>query len=86
MHIKPRNFFVGGGVYNLQPEELKKIRKEINVIFEEWNKLIKGNLFMKNFPNGIHNSRVLNKILKEFNEPNVSGESLKTKGFYTMEK
>ncbi len=86
LHIEPGNCFVGGGVYNPQPLELKKIRKEINFYFEEWTEIINDKLFKKAFPTGIHNSGVLAKLPKEFNEPNPASEFLKMKGFYTMEK
>jgi uncharacterized protein (TIGR02453 family) len=35
VHIEPNNCFVGGGVYNPQPAELKKIRSEIDASFTE---------------------------------------------------
>ena len=86
LHIEPENCFVGGGVYNPQPEELKKIRKEINYFFEDWKAIVNNELFKKAFPSGIHNSGVLSKIPKEYNEPNAAREFLKMKGFYTMKK
>ena len=86
LHIEPGDCFVGGGVYNPQPAELKKIRNEINFFYEEWNEIISDKTFKKVFPSGIHNSGVLTKIPKEFNEPNQASEFLKMKGFYTMEK
>ena len=86
LHIEPGNCFVGGGVYNPQPIELKKIRTEINFFFEEWNEIIANSIFKKTFPTGIHNSGVVTKIPKEFNEPNPAAEYLKMKGFFTMEK
>lgn len=86
LHIEPGNCFVGGGVYNPQPQELKKIRREINFFFEDWNEVINNTLFRKYFPTGIQSSGVLTKIPKEFNEINPAGKFLKMKGFYTMEK
>lgn len=86
LHIEPGNCFVGGGVYNPQAVELKKIRKEINYFFEEWKKIINAENFTENFPSGIQNSGVLQKIPKEFTEPNEASEFLKMKGFYTSEK
>jgi len=86
LHVEPDNCFVGGGVYNPLPEHLKKIRSEINYFFEEWKDIIDSKFFKKTFPSGIHNSGVLSKIPKEFNEPNQAGEFLKMKGFYTMKK
>jgi len=86
LHIEPDNCFVGGGVYNPQPEQLKKIRQEIDYAFDEWTAIIKDKLFKKTFPGGINNSGVLSRMPKEFDEENKAGEFLKMKGFYTMEK
>jgi len=86
LHIEPYNCFVGGGVYNPQPEQLKKIRQEIDYAFDEWTAIIKDKLFKKTFPSGINNSGVLSRTPKEFDEENKASEFLKMKGFYTMEK
>jgi uncharacterized protein (TIGR02453 family) len=86
LHIEPDNCFVGGGVYNPQPEQLKKIRQEIDYAFDEWTAIIKDKLFKKTFPGGINNSGVFKRMPKEFDEENKAGEFLKMKGFYTMEK
>jgi len=86
LHIEPDNCFVGGGVYNPQPEQLKKIRQEIDYAFEEWTAIINDKLFKKTFPSGINNSGVLSRLPKEFEEANPASEFLKMKGFYTMEK
>ena len=47
VHIEPNNCFVGGGIYNPQSSELKKIRSEINASFDEWNKIINPNKISK---------------------------------------
>ena len=86
LHIEPNNCFVGGGVYNPQPEQLKKIRQEIDYAFDEWISIINDEGFKKTFPSGINNSGVLSKIPKEFGEENKASEFLKMKGFFTMEK
>ena len=86
LHIEPDNCFVGGGVYNPQPEQLKKIRQEIDYAFDEWTAIVNDKFFKKTFPSGINNSGVLSRTPKEFNESNRAIEFLKMKGFYTMEK
>ncbi len=86
LHIEPDNCFVGAGVYNPQPEQLKKNRQEIDYAFDEWTSIIKDKLFKKTFPGGINNSGVLSRTPKEFDEENKASEFLKMKGFYTMEK
>ena len=86
LHIEPNNCFVGGGVYNPQPEQLKKIRQEIDYAFNEWTSIINDKNFKKIFPSGINNSGVLNRTPKEYSEENKASEFLKMKGFFTKEK
>ena len=86
LHIEADNCFVGGGVYNPQPDQLKKIRKEIDYAFDEWTAIINDKTFKKTFPSGINNSGVLSRTPKEFDESNKASEFLRMKGFYTKEK
>lgn len=86
LHIEPDNCFVGGGVYNPQPEYLKKIRQEIDYAFDEWTTIINEESFIKTFPTGINNPGVLSRIPKEYDVANKAIEFLKMKGFYTTEK
>lgn len=85
VHIEPNNCSVGGGVYNPQAPELKKIRKEISASFNEWNKIITSKEFQKKFPTGIHNSGTLMRSPKGFEDDDPAIEFLKMKGFYTQE-
>jgi len=86
LHIEPENCFVGGGLYNPQPEELKKIRQEIDYSFEEWENILIDKEFKSVFVSGINNSGMLSKVPKEFKESNKASTYLKMKGFYTAEK
>ncbi len=85
VHIEPNNCFLGGGVYNPQATELRKIRNEINASFNEWNKIIKNKDFQTKYPSGIHNSGTLVRSPKGFEDDNPAIEFLKMKGFYTQE-
>ncbi len=85
VHIEPNNCFVGGGVYNPQATELRKIRNEINASFNEWNKIISDKDFQTKYPSGIHNSGSLVRSPKGFEDENPAIEFLKMKGFYTQE-
>jgi uncharacterized protein (TIGR02453 family) len=86
LHIEPDNCFVGGGVYNPQSDQLKKIRQEIHYAFDEWTVIINDKTFKKIFPSGINNSGILTRTPKEFDEASQASEFLRMKGFYTMEK
>jgi len=81
LHIEPDNCFVGGGLWNPQPEELKKCRQEIDYSFKEWTSIINDETFKKFFPNGIQSVGFLTKIPKGYDENNPAGEFLKMKGF-----
>lgn len=84
LHIEPGNSFVGGGVYNPQSTELKKIREEIDYSFKEWNDIINSDSFKNHFENGIQNSGMLKRSPKGFEEDNPAIDFLKMKGFYTQ--
>lgn len=84
LHIEPNNCFVGGGVYNPQGTELKKIRNEIDASFSEWNKIIESKDFQSQFPSGIHSSGTLVRSPKGFEDDNPAISFLKMKGFYTQ--
>jgi len=86
LHIEPDNCFTGGGVYNPQPDQLKKIRQEIDYAFDEWTAIIDDKIFKKTFPSGINNSGVLTRTPKQFDEASQASEFLRMKGFCTMEK
>ena len=86
LHIEPGNCFVGGGLYNPQPDELKKIRQEIDYSFDEWTDIINDKIFKKTFKSSINSPGVLSRTPKEFDDTNKANEFLKMKGFYTMEK
>jgi uncharacterized protein (TIGR02453 family) len=85
LHVEPNNCFVGGGVYNPQAAELKKIRSKINASFDEWSKIISTKDFQAKFSSGIHNSGTLLRSPKGFEDGNPAIEFLKMKGFYTQE-
>ncbi len=85
LHIEPNNCFVGGGVYNPEPEQLRKIRQEIDYAFDEWNVIINNQTFKQTFPSGINNSGILTRIPKEFDESSEASKYLKMKGYFTKE-
>ena len=39
-HFEPGNSFVGGGLYAPMPEDLKKVRQEIDYSFDEFKEVI----------------------------------------------
>jgi len=85
LHIEPDNCFIGGGIWNPEPEELKRCRQEIDFAFKEWSGIINDPTFLKYFPGGLQGIGVLTKIPKGYTEKNPAIEFLKMKGFCTKE-
>jgi uncharacterized protein (TIGR02453 family) len=48
-HIEPGNSFVAGGFFSPNPEDLQRIREDINLNHEEWRKILKSKNFIKTF-------------------------------------
>lgn len=85
LHIEPDNSFVGGGVYNPQPEQLRQIRKGIEANFDEWLQVINNRKFMRTCPNGVQSSGLSSKTPKGFSQDSSASEFIKNKGFFTKE-
>ncbi len=85
IHIEPENCSVGGGVWQTEPEYLKKIRQEIDYSFNDFNKIISTPKFKKTFPHGIQGAGKLKKIPEGYDDTNPAIELLKMKGFCTKE-
>ncbi len=86
LHIEFDNCFVAGGIWNPQPEQLKKVRQEIDYAFEEWTTMVNDRGFKKTFPSGIQSVGVLAKVPKGYEENNPASEFVKMKGFCIKEK
>ncbi len=48
-HLEPGNCFVGGGFFAPNPEDLKRIREDIDFNYEEWNEILNEPHFVKTF-------------------------------------
>ena len=48
-NIKPGNSFLAGGFWNPEPKDLKRIRQDIDVNFEYWEKLLAKSTILKTF-------------------------------------
>jgi uncharacterized protein (TIGR02453 family) len=80
-HFEPGQSFAGGGFYMPGPEELAKIRQEIDYSFDEWKKIVSSKTFLKNFPAGIQGIDKLVRPPKGYDENNPAIDYLKMKGF-----
>lgn len=86
LYIEPGNSFFGAGLWNPLPDDLKKIRKEIYYLFEEWNYLVNQEAFTSSFPSGIQSESTLKNVPKEFTNDHPAAHFLKMKGYCTKEK
>ncbi|CAF3891206.1 unnamed protein product [Rotaria sp. Silwood1] len=48
-HLEPEQCFVGGGIYMPMPDEVKKIRQEIDYNFTDFKKIITNKKFVTTF-------------------------------------
>jgi uncharacterized protein (TIGR02453 family) len=83
LEIKPGACFIGGGNYMPMPEDLTKIRQEIDYNFVEWKGLVEAKDFKALFPNGIEAPGQLSRPPKGFEADSEAIEYIKMKGFYT---
>ena len=48
-HLKPGNSFVAGGFWGPNPEDLKRIRQDIDLNYDDWKKLLANKTLVKTF-------------------------------------
>jgi uncharacterized protein (TIGR02453 family) len=79
-HIEPNKSFIGGGVYNAMPDQLKAIRQEIDYNFNDLKKIISSTSFKKIFAE--LQGEKLKNAPKGYDESNAAIELLKHKNLY----
>ncbi|MGL4629784.1 MAG: DUF2461 domain-containing protein [Leadbetterella sp.] len=82
LEIRPGGSFVGAGSYMPMPEDLNKIRQEIDYNFKEWEQILQDTTLKDLYPNGIEAPEKLNRPPKGYEVGNPALEYLKMKGFY----
>jgi uncharacterized protein (TIGR02453 family) len=80
LHIEPGLSFAAGGLWMPQPQDLAKIRQEIDYSFDNWKKIIGNNLFKKSFIEGVKGEALV-RPPKGYEETNPAIEFLKMKSF-----
>ncbi len=48
-HLKPGNSFVAGGFWGPEPDDLKRIRQDIDANYKDWKKLLSNKILVKTF-------------------------------------
>jgi uncharacterized protein (TIGR02453 family) len=81
-HLEPGQCFVGGGIYQPMPEELKKVRQEIDYNFNAFKKII-GNKKFKSFYGDLDKSDefLLSRVPKGYEPDNPAAEYLRLKSY-----
>lgn len=83
LHMEPGKSFLAGGVYQPQPDVLKKIRKEISTFGDEFTKIVSHKDFKKYF-GGLSEEAKLVKVPQGFEKDDPMAEFLKLKNFVVM--
>lgn len=81
-HIEPGRSFAGGGMYMPLPDDLRKVRQEIDYNFDTFKKII-GSKKFKAVYGALNRSEeyVLSRVPKGYEADNAAAEYLKLKSF-----
>lgn len=84
-HLQPGQSFIGGGLYVPGPDELRKVRQEIDYNLSDFKKIISSKKF-KDIYGDFDRSKefVLSRIPKGYEPDNPAAEYLKLKSFITF--
>ncbi len=85
LHIEPSGCFFGAGNYMPMPDELAKIRQEIDYNFSDFKKIITSKKFKDSFGD-LNAENKLKRAPKGYEEDNLAIEYLKLKGFTVFKK
>lgn len=79
-HLEPGGHFIGGGFWMPEPEDLKKIRMEIDYNFDEFSGIVEDKKFKKLFGE-LSTEAKLSRPPKGYEQDNPALEFLKLKSF-----
>lgn len=84
-HLEPGQCFVGGGLYQPMPDELKKLRQEIDYNFNDFKKITGAGKF-KSLYGDLDKSPefLLSRVPKGFEPDNPAAEYLRLKSYIAM--
>ena len=80
-HFEPGKSYAAGGFYSPAPEELSKIRQEIDYSLDDWGIILSQKKFKKFFPDGVDGIESLVRPPKGYDENNPAIHYLKMKHF-----
>ena len=84
-HCEPGQSFVGGGIWQPEPDKMKKVRQEIDYNWDEFKKLI-GSKKFKSIYNDLYTGEdmSLSKVPQGFEKENPAAKYLKLKSWIAM--
>jgi uncharacterized protein (TIGR02453 family) len=86
-HLEPGNSFIGAGIWQPEPVNLKKLRQEIDYNAEEFRLILDGNEFKKNYKGLYTGDDVqLKKVPQGFEKNNPAAEYLRFKSWMVLMK
>ncbi|MBL7731068.1 MAG: DUF2461 domain-containing protein [Chitinophagaceae bacterium] len=86
-HLEPGGCFAGGGLYMPPPEELKKVRQEIDYNFADFKKIISSKKFKALYGDLDQSAEYkLSRVPKGYEPDNPAAEYLKLKSYIAMIK
>ncbi len=83
-HLEPGATFIGGGLYGLEPVQIKAVRQEIDYNLDEFEKILNNKNFKKHFP--VLKGDALQNAPKDYPKDHPGIEYLKHKDFIISEK
>jgi uncharacterized protein (TIGR02453 family) len=84
-HFQPGRSFAGGGIWMPAPDDLKKIRQEIDYNYADFKKIISSKKFKTVYGDlSTDKEFKLSRIPKGYEQSNPAAEYLKLKSFITM--
>lgn len=79
-HLAPGNSFIGGGLWQPEPENLKKVRQEIDYNWDEFQSILKNKSFKKIYGDLLKTGDLsLSRMPKGYEEDNPAIDYLKLK-------
>lgn len=84
-HLEPGGCFAGGGLYVPMPEELKKVRQEIDYNFADFKKLIGAKKFKSMYGDLDKSAEYsLSRVPKGYEADNPAADYLRLKSYIAM--
>ncbi|MBK8710784.1 MAG: DUF2461 domain-containing protein [Niastella sp.] len=80
-HMQPGKSFLAAGIWMPNPENLARIRQEIDYNYLQFKKIINNNTFKNEFPGGLSAEDKLKRPPKGYEESNPAIDVLKNKSF-----